>query len=74
LILSSWGGILPSQNRKKPLWFLLAWQMKRKTFEVGAINALRGQRKELPPKDFRKPVHPSIGIRPAILICEPLFA
>ncbi len=47
--------------------------MKWKPVEVVAITALRGQRKVLPPNDFRKPVHRFIGIYSAILIYESLF-
>jgi len=50
--------------------------MKWKRFEVAAISpavtALRGQRKMLPPNDFRKPVLRLIGIHSGILISEPL--
>ena len=47
--------------------------MKWKPIEVVAITALRGQRKELPPNDFRKPGYRFIGIYSAILIYESLF-
>ena len=47
--------------------------MKLRPIEVVAITALRGLRKELPPNDFRKPVHRFIGIYSAILISESLF-
>jgi len=58
---------------KKPSQLLFAWQMKWKPIEAVAITALRGQRKVLPPNDFRKPVHRFIGIYSAILIYESLF-
>jgi len=47
--------------------------MKLRPIVVVAITALRGQRKVLPPNDFRKPVHRFIDIYSAILIYESLF-
>ena len=77
MILGSEGGILASQSRRKPLGFLLAWQMKCELLEVftisperGAVAALSGQRKKLPPNDFRKPAHRVVAIPSAILIIQ----
>ena len=64
---------MPVTAVKKPFQFLLAWQMKCELFEVVAITALRGQRKLLPPNDFRKPLHRLIDLHSAITIYEPLF-
>jgi len=77
LIPAAGGDIFSSQIGQKPFRFLVAWQMKWKPIEVVAISPevtdLRGQRKDLPPNDFRKPAHRFIGIHTAILKHEPQF-
>jgi len=45
----------------------------RRRCEPGAVAALRGQRKELPPNDFHQPAHRFIGIDSAILTHDPTF-
>jgi len=41
LSLGAGGGILPSQSRRNLFWFLLAWLMKRKPFDVAPISRER---------------------------------
>src|SRR5712692_8376934 len=81
LILGGGGDIVFSQSGQKAFQLLFAGQMKMKPFEVvatspepGAVTAPHGQRRELPPKDFHKPVHRFSGITSAISIYEPLLA
>ena len=78
MILSAGRDILLSQSRQKPFQFLFTRQMRRKPFEVvaispelGAVTALRGQRKMFPPNDFRKACRRIFDIRSTVLIYEP---
>ena len=80
LILAAGEDTVFSQNGRRPFWFLFAGQMKMKPFEVfatspepGAVTAPRGQRRELAPNGFRKPVHRLTDIHSGILICQPPF-
>ena len=78
LILGAGGNTFPGERGEKSFQFLFRWQMRRKLFdevaispEPGAVTVLRGQRKMLPPNDFRKPRHRFFGIHSTILIYEP---
>jgi len=70
LILAAERGILASQCDQKSFRLLFARQMN---LEVCAITGPRGQRKELAPNGFLKPLRGVICIQPAIFMYEPLF-
>jgi len=76
LILGAGGNTLRGWSGRKLFWFLLAWKMKRNSFEVVAISteaAPREQRKVLPPNGFSKSAYRFVGVRPGVLKYELLF-